>query len=373
MNNFFYTILITRFGRIVPVTLIRYILLIIILWQLCYCYGLNLGRKGRPVKKTKTMNKIYNAKSYIEEILLGINTDGIGFVKESAYSHFQKSNDFFGFDFNTDHSEQLVSVGLIAGQSILEIGIDIRLWKSGIFCDCFKDDLCRKLMMNQNNVKVIPKQRYNANLVLNPGNKVGHPNLSKINSFGSLGFFLLPYDTSKNPCIVSNNHVLADTNKANVGDSIYSLDSYPSKIGVLKNYLPITTGENKLDLAVAELQGFDSPLPAGSFGYREPLIGEKVYKQGATTGFTQGYVRSLHYTAKINYGGASAVFVDQIQITTGVPNYNFSEGGDSGSIIKSSATNSLVGLLFAGNNKWTLANHQTLVVQQLKQWGYSIK
>jgi len=121
------------------------------------------------------------------------------------------------------------------------------------------------------------------------------------------------------------------------------------------------------------LDGFKSSIPKGSAPYRQGKIGEKVYKNGATTGKTFGQIRSLNYTAKIDLGGVNAVFVDQIQITSGLPNNSFSLGGDSGSLIRSYTDNSFLGLLFAGNGTWTLANQQHLVVQQLKQWGYQIK
>ncbi|MBL7909810.1 MAG: hypothetical protein JNJ41_01990 [Bacteroidia bacterium] len=317
------------------------------------------------------MKNIYNGKSFIEEVLLGTNTNGIGFINESAQNHFQKSSAFTGFNSNANYANDIISVGLLNG-NILEIGIDSGLTKSQAFCSCLKNDICRKLMINEAYIQIRPKQKYNAHLTLNPGNKVGHVNLAG-NSYGSLGFFLLPRNKNENPCIISNNHVLADSNNANVGDAIYSLDGSAVRIGTLDNYVPITNGANRLDLAIAELHGFSNPIPKNSAGYRTPFIGEKVYKRGATTGVTNGIVRSLHYTSKINYGGFNAVFVDQIQITTGIAGHSFSAGGDSGSIIKSRTDNALVGLLFAGNGTWTLANHQTLVVQQLKQWGYPIK
>lgn len=318
------------------------------------------------------MRNIYSAKTYIEEILMGSNTDGIGFINESSSDHFQKSLNFTRFSNHRNHSDGIISVGLLNGNK-LEIGIDIAHVHTNNYCDCLRNDVCRKLMVNTAYVQVVPKRPYYAHLQLVPGKKVGHVNLVG-NSYGSLGFFLLPYSNNKNARIVSNNHVLADSNNANIGDAIYSLDNSAQKIGVLDNYLPIySPGENRLDLAVAQLQGFDSPTPRGSAGYRTPSIGEKVYKYGATTGKTEGIVRSLHYTSKIKYGNSSAVFVDQIQITSNRTGYSFSEGGDSGSIIKSSYDDALVGLLFAGNGNWTLANHQTLVVDQLKKWGYNVK
>lgn len=318
------------------------------------------------------MRNIYVAKTYFEEILMGTNTEGVGFINESARDHLHKAFNFSGFHKHSNHSDGILSVGLLRGNR-LEIGIDASQVHTNSYCDCFRNNVCRKLMINEAFVHVVPKKPYYAHLQLVPGKKVGHVNLVG-NSYGSLGFFLLPYNNNKDAHIVSNNHVLADSNNAYIGDPIYSLDTNAQKIGVLENYLPICTpGENKLDLAVAQLQGFKSPIPTKSAGYRTPVIGEKVYKYGATTGKTEGIIRSLHYTSKINYGNSAAVFVDQIQIMSTRNGYSFSEGGDSGSVIKSSHDDALVGLLFAGNGNWTLANHQTLVVGQLKNWGYNLK
>ncbi|MBQ20561.1 MAG: hypothetical protein CMD31_07380 [Flavobacteriales bacterium] len=319
------------------------------------------------------MNKLYEAKNYFEDLLFGSNSDGIGFINESIFD-FHKSNNLFSSSFsNNGSSNDVLSVGIIRNNSTLEVGIANNLINASAYCGCLKNDICRKLMLNHQYVNVVPVEKYRTQLTLNIGDKIGHSNLAKSGSYGTLGFFMLPYTDNKSPLIVSNNHVLADTNSAEIGDSIYSMKQTSYPIGELKDYVPITTGENRLDLAVAQLNGFESSIPKGSATYRQAIIGEKVYKTGATTGKTFGQVRSINYTSKINFGSVDAVFVDQIQITTGIPSNSFSLGGDSGSLIRSYSDNSFLGLLFAGNGTWTLANQQHLVVQQLKQWGYQIK
>ena len=318
------------------------------------------------------MSNIYNAKNYVEEILLGSNTSGIGFINESSHNYFQKASAFSGYNHYADFSDEIISVGLLNG-NLLEIGVNVRTAKSQLYCQYLKNDVCRKLMLPSAYVRIQPKAAYSTHLNLNSGNKIAHRNLAAKSSFGTLGAFLLPEQSGGVMHVVSNNHVLADSNRAKNGDAIYYMGETPVKIGALKNFKPISsTQSNTLDLAVAEIPSFvNTGLTPGA--NRNSYVGESVYKIGGKTGTTYGVVRSFHYTAKIDYPGFKAVFVDQMQITSNLPGFSFSQPGDSGSLIRSSNDNSFVGLLFAGNGQWTLANHQSIVLEQLKQWGYNVK
>ncbi len=318
------------------------------------------------------MRSIYNAKSIIEEILLGSNTEAIGFVNESSHSHFQKAHSFNGYNRNLDFSNEIVSVGLL-NNTILEIGVNTQVASSQAYREHLRNDFSRKMLIPNTHISVQAKNNYRSFLDLSAGNKIAHQNLAIHSGWGTLGGFLLPQKQGQPMQIVSNNHVLANSNNANIGDNIYYMGSQPSVIGSLKNFKYIDPASaNNLDLAVAEIPGFvNNGLNPGSS--RNAIVGENVYKVGAKTGKTNGVVRSLHYTAKIDFNGFKAVFVDQIQITGIMPGFSFSAPGDSGSIIRSSYDNSFLGLLFAGNNQWTLANHQSVVLQQLKHWGYNVK
>jgi hypothetical protein len=318
------------------------------------------------------MRNIYNAKSYVEEILLGSNRSGLGFINESSHSYFQKSHSFSGYDRNADFSGDILSVGLLNG-SILEIGVNSRLANSQGYCECLRNDFCRKTLVPSTYVRIQPKNTYKAQLNLNAGNKIAHRNLAVNSGWGTLGGFLLPQKAGDAMHIVSNNHVLADANRARTGDDIFYMEGNPVKIGNLKNFTAISSSApNILDLAVAEIPGFTNNGMVGSSS-RNAVVGENVYKVGAKTGMSHGVVRSLHYTAKIDFPGFKAVFVDQIQITGSLPGFGFSQPGDSGSLIRSSNDHAFVGLLFAGNDQWTLANHQSNVISKLKEWGYIVK
>jgi len=313
------------------------------------------------------MINIHRAKLFVEETLLGYNSEGIGFFNESGFGHFQKSFSYTGSSYN-NHAEEIISVGLLRN-NILEIGVNSLNHGYRTWCDCLKNDLCRKMSVNSANVIVTPKNRYQAHYKISIGEKVAHANLAAENSYGTIGGVLLPSGVISRLHIVSNNHVLADSNNGYIGDDIYHMGAFqPVKIGTLKNYVPLSATEpNKLDLAIAELPGFgnDGTLKIGKF--RAAILGERVYKLGARTGRTEGFVRSLNYTTKIDYAGFKAVFTDQIQVA-GVNGSTFSLGGDSGSVIKASSDGAHVGLLFGGNGTWTVANHQTDVARQIKKW-----
>ena len=318
------------------------------------------------------MRNIYNAKTFVEEILLGSNVNGMGFINESARNYFQKAQGFYSYRDHINYSDEVISVGLLQG-NLLEIGVNNQVAQSPSYCNCLKNDVCRKLMVPEAYVRIQPKAGYASYLNLNAGNKIAHRNLAVNSGWGTLGGFLLPNRPGDAMQIVSNNHVLANSNQARRGDDIYYMNGGPIKIGTLKNFTNISsTSANMLDLAVAEIPGFVNKglTPSGN---RTSFVRENVYKVGAKTGMTYGIVRSLNYTAKIDFGDFKAVFVDQMQITSNLPGFSFSQPGDSGSLIRSNSDNSFLGLLFAGNGQWTLVNHQSQVIEQLRQWGYNVK
>ncbi|AOM14673.1 S1 family peptidase [Bacillus thuringiensis] len=172
--------------------------------------------------------------------------------------------------------------------------------------------------------------------------------------------------------ILSNNHVLANSNNANIGDPILQpgpIDggSDPTdRIATLSRFIPITFSSqvplenqnNLVDAAIAEapFHQIDRSIHwIGSVqGWRRKqnvTVGTRVMKTGRTTNHTHGVITAVNATVDVNYGsGRVARFRDQI-VTT-----NLSSGGDSGSLI---TTNDgvAIGLLFAGSTSVTIANH----------------
>lgn len=205
-----------------------------------------------------------------------------------------------------------------------------------------------------------------------PGFSVGHAAVTA----GTIGAAC--YDSDPHPgvprryYILSNNHVLANNNDANVGDPILQPGRHdggtePADVlGQLTRFVPINfTGKcNHVDGAIAEVP-FDQ-LDRDIFwvGYprsaaKAAKVGMTVKKTGRTTSFTTGRVTVIGATVNVNYGGGRvAKFCNQIVTTS------MSAGGDSGSLVLDWENNP-VGLLFAGSDSATILNPIGLVQLEL--------
>jgi hypothetical protein len=177
--------------------------------------------------------------------------------------------------------------------------------------------------------------------------------------------------------ILSNNHVLANENELAIGSTIFQpglLDkNAPASdaIAKLTKFIPLlTTGSNKVDCAIAEIDGQVSAtiMPkVGKLKSAQPLaaaMSMKVMKTGRTTGFTTGTINDLTADVKVKYGIGTITFADQIIIVGGAR--PFSDSGDSGSLIVEQTGKRAVGLLFAGSDQFTIANHIEDVLEQLQ-------
>ncbi len=186
--------------------------------------------------------------------------------------------------------------------------------------------------------------------------------------------------------ILSNNHVLANSNNAVAGDSILQPGAFDGgrnpadRIAILERWVPINFagGVNYVDCAT----GWAWPnLVRKEFVYLQngrpvffrigntianPVVGLPVAKSGRTTQLTSGRIVTYPTTIRVNFGGGrSAVFADQIAIRSNNAN-PFSAGGDSGSLIwTADARRAAVGLLFAGGGGLTFANRISRVLTAL--------
>lgn len=310
---------------------------------------------------------IYRAKQYIEDVMFS--------VIETDLSGLYESNDFvlrkaLGNYKDEDILYSVVGVGTKwSGQ--LEIALDREFICHSRACYSFLSKICDSFHLAEHRVSVYarPKSRIHYKYIQS-GSAVGHRSLIANSSYGTVGGFLIPQGQNSGIKIFSNNHVLANSNNAIIGDAIYKYDIPSELIGNLENFVVINPkGKNHLDLAVASLN-YDVALPSVNYlTRRAPQLGEAVVKTGATTGLTYGFVSSVDYTDKISYGKFDAIFVGQIQVR-GYNNLLFSSPGDSGSIVYSSADNAFIGLLFGGSDAMTLANPEEYVTHQLHQWKY---
>jgi hypothetical protein len=213
------------------------------------------------------------------------------------------------------------------------------------------------------------------------GYSVGHYKITA-GTIGTCVYDVLPGGTTGSPpapglgipprfYILSNNHVLANTNDASIGDPILQPGPFDGgtdpadRIATLSRWIPLTLEpptprslhRNLVDAALAQGQFHDLDREIYWIGYTQGwrrkanvAVGTVVKKAGRTTNFTTGRITAINATVDVGYGGGRvARFVDQI-ITT-----NMSAGGDSGSLVLS-MDNVAVGLLFAGSSVATIAN-----------------
>lgn len=202
------------------------------------------------------------------------------------------------------------------------------------------------------------------------GVSIGHYQITA----GTLGSVLL-YEES--PLVLSNNHVLANSNNAAFGDPILQPGPYDGGqnprdiIAELERYVPIRFGElNTADAALArpvdraivshDVLGIGTPT-----GLEDPSLNQEVIKSGRTTGVTRGSIDDIDVTIDVDYGdGLVARFTDQVKIT-GIA-VRFSEPGDSGSVVLD-LQHRICALLFAGSRfqNATFATPIQLVVDAL--------
>ncbi len=182
---------------------------------------------------------------------------------------------------------------------------------------------------------------------------------------------------------LSNNHVFANRNEANLGDNVIQPGvadggSDPEHaFGTLADFQEIgfcralACPENRVDGAIAETSPDELATATPSNGYGAPRTGTveaelalAVQKYGRTTGHTRGKVTGLNAILDINYRTGRARFVDQIVISGN----GFSAGGDSGSLIVTDGRGQRdrrpVALLFAGSPNTTIANPIDLVLDR---------
>jgi len=209
--------------------------------------------------------------------------------------------------------------------------------------------------------------------------------------------------------ILSNNHILANSNAAYKGEAIlqpapYDEGEWPldriaeleefvkikfiqeesecsigkSSAGIL-NTLASFTGsktriksikiteddENRVDCALAkpidQKDVKDEILKIGKItGVAEGILGMSVQKSGRTTGLTNGTIDQIDVTVEVSYGSnKSAIFFDQLIAGS------MSQGGDSGSAILNQE-NQIIGLLFAGSDSITVINRIQDVFESLQ-------
>ena len=241
------------------------------------------------------------------------------------------------------------------------------------------------------------RKRARAEAVLGPREQhrpiVGGISVAPLNeSFvGTLGCFLRRVTGGTEQIFgLSNNHVLADTNRLPIGTPIVQPgpEIAPTRPGdvfaALSSFIPIqfpaarfSPVTNRFDAAIAMVADLDliergQVLGIANYTPRiaAPVPGMRVIKSGRTTGVTTGTIRGTRVNGvQVNYGTRTnpriATFNDTIQIV-GDGGQPFSSPGDSGSVILEQASGRPVALLFAGDGRTTTACDLGAVCQQFQ-------
>ncbi len=202
---------------------------------------------------------------------------------------------------------------------------------------------------------------------------------------GTLG--ALVEDPQNNQYILSNNHVLAESDQGQAGDTIDQpglIDgactplSRPGStlhpVGSLKYFVPLASHQTNVDAALAAVApGTVDPagsiLGLGSVGPNQALtaappvaghgemldaanLGMEVVKSGRTTGLTCSSLSAVALTVKVDYYKDCAetqpyttkTYTNQI----GISGAHFTDSGDSGALVLDASNAEAVGLYFAG-------------------------
>ena len=179
---------------------------------------------------------------------------------------------------------------------------------------------------------------------------------------GTLGAFA--QDADGQAVLLSNNHVIASENDAEVGDLIFQAQRGRGRaVAELAAWVPITLETpNRVDIACGALDADTAfqnsflplrnrPAPAG---LAVPRVGTRVFKVGRTSGLTFGSVTAISTRVpSVGYGVGSASFENSF-IIEGQGGGTFSAPGDSGSGIYD-LRGRLTGFLYAGDGTITLA------------------
>lgn len=192
--------------------------------------------------------------------------------------------------------------------------------------------------------------------------------------------------------ILSNNHVLAKSDKGTAGDNITqpglvdnSCSPGVNVVAHLSEFAPLTpssspgpapknvdaaigqivagtvvdTSGSILDLGVANGTSVAAAAPS-ALGNTAPSVGLQVAKVGRSTGLTCASISSVNTAVNVQYDGScggTVAFTSTFSNQIFIGDTSFSAPGDSGSLVVASASSRPVGLLFAGaTGGGTIAN-----------------
>ncbi|MGA8161187.1 MAG: hypothetical protein WA374_08285 [Acidobacteriaceae bacterium] len=202
---------------------------------------------------------------------------------------------------------------------------------------------------------------------------------------GTLG--ALVKDSQNNDYILSNNHVLAESDQGHVGDAIDQpglIDgactplnrpgSTLRPIGTLSSFVPLASQQTNVDAALAavapgavdptgSILGLGAPQQGQTIGAAPPMAGRgetlsaanlsmDVAKSGRTTGLTCSSIDAVALTVKVDYykdcAETQPYYTKTYTHQIGIGGAHFTDSGDSGALVLDASNSEAVGLYFAG-------------------------
>jgi hypothetical protein len=284
-------------------------------------------------------------------------------------------------------TQRTVAIG-IAPRTARDFRLAVRIQRRGLE-DSPQLDRIRTMAKGEVDVRYIgrlvkhaPPWHQRRNRPLRIGGSVGHFAITA----GTLGGFVTRRRDGA-ILMLSNNHVLANENRAETGDAILQPGRFDGgrrpvdRVGDLAAFVRLRQARvNLVDAAVADVRkgiAYDAARLTGIgrlAGLGPAVLDDsaRVAKVGRTTGVTRGRVTAFELdNVVVAYDSGNLRFDDQIEIE-GAGDKAFSDGGDSGSLIVD-ADRLAVALLFAGGDQGggngrglTYANPLTTVLERLK-------
>jgi hypothetical protein len=137
---------------------------------------------------------------------------------------------------------------------------------------------------------------------------------------------------------------------ANVGNFLAKLFSSSHRVEVVRQQAATNLFDAALALPINDGDVLDDIMDIGPVtGVAVGVPGMAVRKSGRTTGFTTGTITTIDTSVNVSYGSNRTARFDG-QYVAGA----MSQGGDSGSLVVDGNSNKAVGLLFAGSTSTTI-------------------
>jgi len=202
---------------------------------------------------------------------------------------------------------------------------------------------------------------------------------------GTLG--ALVEDEQNNQYILSNNHVLAESDQAHIGDTIDQpglidgactplsrAGSTLRPVGTLESFVPLESPQTNVDAALAlaspgavdpagSIVGLGAAGPGTNLSAAPPMagrgeslnaanLGMDVAKSGRTTGLTCSNVDAVALTVKVDYykdcAETQPYYTKTYSNQIGIGGTHFTDSGDSGALVVDASNAEAIGLYFAG-------------------------